>query len=469
MHDDIGFMAATDMLAGFRSRQLSPVEAMQAVLARAEALQPHLNAFVLLDAESALAAARESEQRWQDGRPLGRLDGVPVSVKDLLLTRGWPTRRGSRTVDPDQPWQDDAPVVARLREHGAIPFGKTTTPEFGWKGLDDSPLYGITRNPWNLDCTPGGSSGGAASQVAAGIGPLALGTDGGGSIRIPAAFCGIFGLKPSFGRVPAWPASPFSTLAHVGPMTRTVGDAALMLTVLAEPDWRDWYALPPAGADYGEGLEDGLAGLRIAWSPDLGHATVDPEVAAATAAAIAVLEEQGAIVEAVKPPFANPHDAFWTHWLLGCRNLLRGFTPGQREMLDPGLRNCFEDSLDINVERALDSQNSRAALGLAMNLLHRDYDLLATPSLAVPAFPVGRLDPQGREDRDWLGWTPFSYPFNLSQQPAATMPCGFTRAGLPIGLQLVGPMHADALVLRAARAFEAARPWQQHRPALPAG
>ena len=469
MTDDIGFMPAAEMLAGFRDRRLSPVEVMEAVLARAEALQPRLNAFTMIDADGARAAARESEARWQSGRPLGRLDGVPVTVKDLLLTRDWPTRRGSHTVDPDQPWTEDAPVVARLREHGAIPFAKTTTPEYGWKGLDDSPLTGFTRNPWNLERTPGGSSGGAAAQVAAGIGPLALGTDGGGSIRIPAAFCGIFGLKPSFGRVPAWPASPFSTVAHVGPMTRSVTDAALMLTVLAEPDWRDWYALPPAGADYCDGLEAGIAGLRIAWSPDLGHAELHPEVAALTEAALEGLREQGAQVERIDPPFADPAEPFWIHWLMGARNLLRNLTPAQREKLDPGLRHCFEDSLDITVEQILDAQNARAALGLSMNRLHQDYDLLATPSLAVPAFPLGRLDPEGREDRNWLGWTPFSYPFNLTQQPAATMPCGLTADGLPVGLQLVGPMHGDALVLRAARAFEQARPWHHRRPPLPAG
>lgn len=466
MHDDIGYMSATEMLARFKARTLSPVEVMTALLERVAALQPVLNAFVLVDGEQAMAAARESEERWHREAPQGRLDGVPVSVKDLLLTRGWPTRRGSRTIDPDQAWTEDAPVVARLREHGAIPFGKTTTPEFGWKGLDDSPLSGSTANPWDLTRTPGGSSGGAAAQVAAGLGPLALGTDGGGSIRIPAAFCGIFGHKPSFGRVPAWPASPFSTVAHVGPMTRSVADAALMLTVLAEPDWRDWYALPPSGADYAEGLDAGLEGLRIAWSANLGYAAVDPEVAAATAEAVTAFTELGAVVEAADPGFDSPHEPFWTHWLLGCRNLLRTLTPAQRDMLDPGLRNCFEDSLDISVDQSLDAQNARVALGLAMNRFHRQYDLLVTPSLAVPAFPLGRLDPDGREDRNWLGWTPFSYPFNLTQQPAATVPCGFTAAGLPIGLQIVGPMHNDALVLRAARAFEAARPWDSRRPPL---
>ncbi|MCS6855984.1 MAG: amidase family protein, partial [Elioraea sp.] len=205
---------------------------------------PVLNAFCLVAWRTALAAARESERRWMKGEPQGLLDGVPVSIKDLVLTRGWPTLRGSKTIDPKGPWKDDAPCVARLREHGAVLIGKTTTPEFGWKGVTDSPLTGVTRNPWDPRLTPGGSSGGAAAALAAGMGPLAIGTDGGGSIRIPCAFTGVFGLKPSFGRVPAWPLSPMGTVAHVGPMTRSVADAALMMNVIALPDTRDWHALP---------------------------------------------------------------------------------------------------------------------------------------------------------------------------------------------------------------------------------
>src|SRR5437899_9179683 len=256
MSHDLCALGATELLDGYRKHELSPVEVTRAVLERIERLNPVLNAFNLVS-EHALDDARVSEARWLAGQPKGLLDGVPLSIKDIILTKGWPTLRGSKTVDPKGPWNDDAPAVARLRESGAVLLGKTTTPEFGWKGVTDSPLTGITRNPWNTAKTPGGSSGGGAVAVASGMGPLTIGTDGGGSIRIPCSFTGLFGLKPSFGRVPAWPLSPFGTVAHVGPITRTVADAALMLNVLALPDGRDWHALPYDDRDYRGRLEFG--------------------------------------------------------------------------------------------------------------------------------------------------------------------------------------------------------------------
>ncbi|MEY2953005.1 MAG: Acylamidase, partial [Pseudomonadota bacterium] len=263
---------ATQLLQLYSTGQASPVEATQAVLARIDAFNPQLKAFCHVAADEAMAGARASEARWQVGKPCGPLDGVPVSVKDLILTRGWPTRRGSRTVDPNQAWEVDAPAVARLREAGAVLLGKTATPEFGCKGETNSPLTGITRNPWDVLRTPGGSSGGAAAAVAAGMGPLALGTDGAGSVRIPAAFCGNVGLKPSFGRVPAYPLSPFGSVAHLGPHSMGVEDCARMMNVLAQPDARDWTSLPPDGRDYTVGLHDGVRGLKLAYSPTLGYA-----------------------------------------------------------------------------------------------------------------------------------------------------------------------------------------------------
>src|SRR5215212_9864603 len=286
-------LSATALLEGYRKRTLSPVEVTAAILQRIEKVNPKINALNLVS-EHALDDAKASEARWHAGQPQGLLDGVPVSIKDIILTRGWPTLRGSKSVDRKGPWDDDAPVTARLREHGAVLLGKTTTPEFGWKGVTDSPLTGITRNPWNTAKTPGGSSGGAAAAVASGMGPLAVGTDGGGSIRIPCSFTGLFGIKPSFGRVPAWPLSPFGTVAHVGPMTRTVADAALMLNVIAQPDARDWHALPYDARDWRMGLDAGVAGLRIAYSPNLGYAKVDPEVAALVKKAVCLFEELGA-------------------------------------------------------------------------------------------------------------------------------------------------------------------------------
>ncbi len=454
---DLCVLSATELVELFRKRAASPVEVTAAVLRRIELVNPKLNAFNLVS-EKAIADAKASEERWRRGEPKGMLDGVPVSIKDILLTQGWPTLRGSRTVEPKGPWNDDAPAVARLREHGAVLLGKTTTPEFGWKGVTDSPLTGITRNPWNPAMTPGGSSGGAAAAVAAGMGPLALGTDGGGSIRIPCSFSGLFGIKPSFGRVPAWPLSPFGTVAHVGPITRAVADAALMLNVLALPDARDWHALPFDARDYRTGLEHGVRGLRVAWSPDLGYAKVDAEVSAIVKKAVSVLTDLGANVEEKNPGFENPEPLFRTHWFSGAAFLLKDFSAEKKKLIDPGLLEVAAQGAKIGAAEILAAQMKRGALGALMNLFHRDYDLLVTPTLTVAAFDAGTNFPRKAKSDSWTDWTPFTYPFNLTQQPAASIPCGFTRAGLPVGLQIVGPKYADALVLRAARAFETARP-----------
>lgn len=466
---DLTQCPAHELLALYRSGQASPVEATQAVLSRIEALNPLLNAFCLVDADAALSAARASESRWQahrsSGAPVGELDGVPASIKDLILTRGWPTLRGSRTIDPQQAWDVDAPATARLREAGAVLLGKTTTPEFGCKGETNSPATGITRNPWNTGHTPGGSSGGAAAAVAAGLGPLAVGTDGAGSVRIPAAFCGNVGLKPSFGRVPAYPLSPFGSVAHLGPHTLSVRDAALMMNVLKKPDARDWTALPADSTDYTVGLEDGVRGLRIAYSPTLGYAqNVHPEIAAAVAAGVRQLQALGAHVEQVDPGFEDPLEITTGLWFLGAHTVWSGLTPQQQAVTDPDFRAEAELGARLSALQVQQLNQRRGALGSHMRQFMQRYDLIVTPSVAVPAFearPAGTvpMDPQAM-----LGWTPFSYPFNLTQQPAISVPCGLTSQGLPMGLQIVGPMFGDALVLRAARAFESVQPVP--RPAL---
>ena len=464
--DDLCFMPATELLVRYRARRLSPVEVTRAVLARIERINPIINAYCRIDAEGALAAARQSEARWHRNQPCGFLDGVPTTIKDIVLTKGWPTLRGSKTIDPGQAWDEDAPATARLREHGAILLGKTTTPEFGWKGVTDSPLTGITRNPWNIAMTPGGSSGGASAQLAAGLGQLAIGTDGGGSIRIPSGLTGVFGLKPSFGRVPAYPLSPFGTVAHLGPMARTVRDGALMLNVLAQPDARDWFALPFDDRDYGADLDGGVKGLRVAFSPTLGYAKVDPEVASVVADAARLFTDLGANVDEIDPPLADPTPIFRIHWRVGAFNGLRTIPREKHVMMDPGLVGEIEAGSRIGLAEYLDAVAARGQLGVHMKKFHTRYDLLLTPALAVPAFEVGRLAPAGPDGGDWTGWTPFTYPFNLTQQPAASVPCGFTRNGLPVGLQIVGPMHDDALVLRAAYAFEQARPLYDRHPAI---
>jgi aspartyl-tRNA(Asn)/glutamyl-tRNA(Gln) amidotransferase subunit A len=456
---ELGFMSANALLDAYRRKTLSPVEATKAALARIERLEPKLNAFVLVDAEGALAAARESEMRWAKGAPKGLVDGVPTTIKDIVLTKGWPTLRGSRLTKRDQVWNEDSPAVARLREHGAVFLGKTTTPEYGWKALGDSPLTGITRNPWNLAHTPGGSSAGAAATLAAGIGALAIGTDGGGSIRIPAAFCGIAGIKATFGRVPAYPPSAMGLLSHVGPMARTIADTALMLSVLAETDARDPYHLPSHDAgrdkDYRGGLADGVKGLRIAISRDLGYAKVDPEIAAAFDKAVARFRELGAIVEEAHPGFASPRDAFTVLWTAGAARAMRAVSAADRALMDPGFVASVDVGARLSAVDYLDADTARTSLGQTMGAFHERYDLLLTPTVAVPALPVGADLNDPATERYWIDWTPFSYPFNMTRQPAATVPCGLTKAGLPIGLQIVGPLYAESLVLRAASAYEA--------------
>ncbi|MGE4247891.1 MAG: amidase [Parvibaculaceae bacterium] len=467
MADELNWLNATKLVKAYKKKKLSPVEVARACLDQIARHDRALNAMCLVDEKTALKQAKQSEARWRKGRPLGAVDGVPTLVKDLILVKGWPTLRGSKTVDRNQAWDQDGPSVARLREEGAVLIGLTTTPEFGWKGVTDSPLTGITRNPWDVTKTPGGSSGGSAAAVAAGYAPLALGTDGGGSIRIPAGFSGIFGLKPSFGRVPAWPLSPFGTVAHTGPMTRSVADAALMLNVIAKPDVRDWHSLPYDGRDYTRRLDKGIKGLRVAFSPALGHAEVDPEVAGAVKAAVKVLRGLGAKVDTIDPGFTDPAPIFRVLWWSGARALFANLPKRKKALLDPGLADVVKQSLEITPEEYFDAVKARGALGVQMRQFMQDYDLLVTPSLPIPAFEAGKLSPVDDGTGKWVNWTPFSYPFNLTQQPAASVPCGFTKAGLPIGLHIIGRMFDDASVLRAAHAYEQASDWTRRRPPLP--
>jgi aspartyl-tRNA(Asn)/glutamyl-tRNA(Gln) amidotransferase subunit A len=463
---DLNWLSGAELSKGFARKKFSPVDVARACLAQIAKHDGAINAMCHVDEKLALEQAAASEARWSRGEALSPLDGVPLLIKDLLLTKGWATRRGSKTVDPNQPWDQDAPSVARLREAGCVFLGATTTPEFGWKGVTDSPLTGITRNPWDLSKTPGGSSGGSAAAVAAGYAPLSLGTDGGGSIRIPAGFSGIYGLKPSFGRVPAYPLSPFGTVAHVGPMTRTVEDAALMMNEIARPDARDWTSLPYDGRDYMKKLAKGVAGLKIAFSPTLGYAAVDPEVAKLVKKAVEVLESLGAEVETVDPGFADPAACFRVLWWSGARALLGRMPDEKKALLDPALADVVAQSMAITPEDYFDAVKERGVLGSQMRVFMERYDLLITPTLPGVAFEAGKLSPVDDGMGKWVNWTPFSYPFNLTQQPAASVPCGFSKAGLPAGLHIVGKMFDDKAVLRASQAYQSATGWGQRRPAV---
>ena len=463
---ELCYLTAQDLVAGYAAGKFSPVEVTNAVFARIADKDSLINAYCYLDREGALKAAQVSETRWRSGTPCGAIDGVPTSVKDLHDVAGWPTGRGSLTGDPAAPVADDSPVVARLRDAGAVLIGKTTTPEFGWKGVTDCPLTGATRNPWNTELTPGGSSGGASAALAAGMCQLATGSDGGGSIRIPSGFTGVVGIKPTFGRVAAYPPSAYGTVSHVGPMARTVADTALMLNVISGPDPRDWLALPADGQDNLAGLEDGVAGLKCAFSPDLGHATVHPQIAKRVAAAVAVLAELGAEVEEVDPEIGNSHDIFHLHWAAGCASATASLDESERAKLDPGFSDLAQVGSRIPIDDYMAATRDRGAMAVTMSRFLDRYDLLLTPTLAVPAFPVNRLEPDKRSGGDWTAWPPFSYPINLTQQPALSVPCGFTDDGLPVGLQIVAGKYREPLALRAARAYEAAHPYTDRRPPL---
>ena len=454
--DDTALLSAIELVGHYRTKALSPVEVTQAILNRIERLDRHVNAFAFLDADSAIAAARQSEARWQRGEPLGPVDGVPVALKDLILAKGWPTLRGSRAIDPAQDWSEDSPATARLREQGAVLVGKTTTSEFGWKGLGDSLLTGITRNPWNLAHTPGGSSGGSAAATALNLAPLHVATDGGGSTRLPAAHSGVFGFKPTFGRVPVYPPSQNGTLFHVTPMTRRVDDAALLLDAIARPDGRDWNALPPQDIAWQTELGRGVKGLRIALSPRLGYAQVDPEVERIITQAGKTFAALGAIVEEVDPGIEDPFDIFQTFWFAGAAKLLASFEPSRRALVEQGLQDVAEKGRNIDVVSYLRAVDRREALGRHFNRFHQSWDLLLTPTTAYPASVIGasEADLVVRPIR-----SPFTYPFNLTQQPAASIPAGLTSAGLPVGLQIIGAKFADITVLQAARAFEQAKPF----------
>ncbi len=466
MTDHLHWLPATELAALVRARKLSPVELTEAMLDRIERVNPRLNAFCTVTPDAARQGAKIAEAAVMHGEPLGALHGIPLSIKDLIFTRGIVTTAGSRIFADFVP-EEDHVAVERLKAAGAVILGKTNTPEFGHKGQTDNPLFGPTHNPWRLDRTPGGSSGGAGAAVAAGLGPLALGTDGGGSIRIPASFCGVYGFKPSFGRIPHAPGFPgWETFSVPGPMTRTVRDAALMLDVLAGPDDRDRHSLPSARASYLEACEEPIGGWSVAWSPDLGYARVDPEVARITEEAAAVFETLGCRVETVATGWENPEEIFSTMAAAEMHANWGDRLPEWRDRMDPTFVRVLERGGGVTLREYLQAARRRREFWAEVQGFVARFDLFLTPTVAVPPFASGDFGPQeiAGEKVSRLGWMAFTYPFNLTGQPAASIPVGFTADGLPIGLQIVGRRHSDRAVLTASAAFEAARPWASGRP-----
>ena len=459
---------ATELAVLIRKKKISPVEVLDAVLDRIERLNPKLNAFVTLTGAQARREAKAAERAVsKKGARLGPLHGVPFSVKDLVITKGVRTTFGTPLYRDNVP-SEDAPMVERLKAAGAILLGKTNTPTFGWIGATHNLLFGPTRNPWNLGRTPGGSSGGASAAAAAGLGPLHVGTDGGGSIRIPASFAGIYGLKASFGRIPAYPPSGAWSLSHIGPMTRTVADAALMLQVAAGPDERDQTSLPAAPVDYVKALAGGVKGLRVAWSADLGFAdAVDPEVRDLCARGASAFREIGCRVEAVDPGWPSPLDCWSQLFGGGIATRMAPYLDRKSE-IDPGLYRIIETTLKNPPTKYVQAWFDRLAWWEHPRRLFETYDLLLTPTVACPPFAIGLDNPTEIAGKSVppYAWIPFTFPFNMTGQPAASVPCGFTKDGLPVGLQIVGRRFDDATVLRASAAFERVRPWARHRPPL---
>ena len=454
---DPALFTAEEMLSLFATNRLSPVEVLQAVTERVARLNPGLNAFAVLNPR-ALDAAGESAARWRAGRPLGLLDGVPVTVKDLVDLAGFPTRRGSRTTSAD-PVADDAPSVVGLKAAGAVILGKTTTTEYGWKSPGDCPLHGITRNPWNPAYTTGGSSSGAGAAGAAGFGPLHIGTDAGGSIRIPAAWSGLVGLKPTYGRVPQWPAGAFASVACAGPMTRSVRDAALMLSAMARYDLRDPFCLPDDGRDWRDGIEAGVAGLTVGLLSSPGFdAPVDADGIAAVERAAALLADAGAVVERADTALPDTSEVFGRVWGAALARLVASLPSQRVGLLDPGIREVAATLGGMSAVQFMEAEAMRAAAGHAMARLHQRFDLVLCPSVpaGAPLADAPTVDPVRAL---WTAWAPWTFTFNLTRQPAISVPLGLRSDGLPNSVQLAAAQYRDDLVLRAARVLELAEPF----------
>jgi len=451
---DPALMSAEQLLDLYARRALSPVEALKAVTERVARYNPWVNAFAAMN-PGALRMAGESEARWMAGRPIGRLDGVPATVKDLLHLSGFPTRRGSRTTDA-APVAEDAPAVLGLKAEGAVILGKTTTTEFGWKTPGDCPLHGITRNPWNPRRTPGGSSSGAGAAGAACFGPLHIGTDAGGSIRIPAAYCGLVGLKPSYGRIPQWPHGAFSAVAVAGPMTRGVRDAALMFSAMARHDLRDPVSLPEDRRDWRDGIEDGVKGLRVAIVRKFGfEPPLDPEGEAALRLAATLLLEAGAIVEEADPEMPDCRAVFSRVWGVAMARLWESTPAEKRALLDAGIGEVADRMAGMTAAEFLAADMLRVECAHAMARFHQRHDLILTACTPTAAFEADAPTLRPVESL-WRDWAPWTFAFNLTRQPAISVPIGLDDAGMPRAVQIAAPLYRDDLVFRAARAIERA-------------
>ena len=461
MIQDLLSLPVTKLLAGYRRRTFSPVEVTKAALARIAALNGDVNALCLVDGKKALAQARAAEKRYAAGDDIPALCGVPVTVKDWFHVKGWPSRFGSLLSDA-APQAADSPVVARLREAGAVFLGKTTLPEYGHKGVTDSPLYGITRNPWDFSKTSGGSSGGAAAAAAAGMGFLHFGSDAGGSVRIPAGFCGVFGFKPSPGMVASWPPSLFSTLSAIGPLTRCVEDAALALDIMTLPDARDWHALPIEKPSFAKTIKKPMRKLKIVYAPTINDIRMNDDVAAVMDEKVKLLRRFGT-VDTIHLDVPDLIDVFNKHWMAVASHMTAGYAAADKKKSDPRLMHWAARGDKLKLHDYLAAERARMNIGeYFKNILDR-YDVLVTPTTAMAAFDTGTNMPIGRNGKRWDDWTPFTYPANLAKLPAASLPAGLTKNGLPVGLQAMSGYLKDVALMQFCYQLEkelAFTPWQ---------
>lgn len=455
---DLGEMDAEQLSHLFGTGEASPVEAARAALDRIERFNPSVNAFAYVVPDMALAAARQSEQRWRRGEPLGPLDGIPATIKELTPVIGIPTRKGS-ALGESEPAKAEPLAVQRLRDAGVSILGTTSSPELGWKGVTHGPATGATVNPWHRGRAAGGSSGGAAVAAALNMGVIHDGSDGAGSIRIPASFCGVFGFKPTYGWIPPSSTTPHFELAHRGPIARKVGDAALFLQASAgyTPHAAFGYC-PPQLPDWRVELQQNVSGLRVGYSRSLRYADVSSDVAAAVDRAAARLVELGCIVEEAEPGFSDPHDSLTTLWSVALANVVKSMqlTSEQKKRLDPGLLELARSGVSVSADAYVEARMVLGDLRVHMARFHQRYDALLLPTMPIVAFDAGHDVPPGSGMKSWTEWSPFTYPFNMTSQPAASVPCGMDKDGMPVGMQLVGAWYGDGTVLRIAHAYQEA-------------